>query len=621
MGRGDRAVPAGHPGGGRGLGRGDPSLFNRVGDLAHKAGDDAAACEAWDQAVSRYADLGFLNSAIALCGKIIRADPHRTQVLLELARLHGRKRVLYDVRNNLRLYLDQMGAAGRADAAYKAVTKLGEEFPGWRDLDALLDEMLGRERVAETPQSPGSPAAAAATGLVFLDTAPLEIERASEPDQSGPPSSVSTESLVADLEFEERPEAIPMVGLELTQVDTSTPTDRHATPELDGLVGGKQAVRNMPAVSRVEGLDVGASAGTAELSPVDGLEQTSQQPADAGDDDGAAIGGDLVFLPIDGSAPDESGRAAAEHAATDDPLGGRVVAHELIDHGDRAGGVAELERSLLAYQEQGEWLHSYQVAAELVQAEPQSIARHQTRVEMAARMRDSNRLCEAYLELGDALAREGSADKSVAVYRRVLELDDANARARAALRAMAPESDAGTDANGFIDLGAMLIDDHPRSTRMRTETPDVDPDENETFRDALAEFKRALDQNLPIEDHQAHYDLGIAFKEMGLLDEAISEFQKALRAPQVRLRTSEALGEVFFDQGRPAVAEAVLRGVENSPEGDAEKIGVLYWLGRALDAQGRHADAIGYYQRIIAVDVAFRDVGDRLSQLSGPVKE
>jgi tetratricopeptide (TPR) repeat protein len=155
---------------------------------------------------------------------------------------------------------------------------------------------------------------------------------------------------------------------------------------------------------------------------------------------------------------------------------------------------------------------------------------------------------------------------------------------------------------------------------MRTETPDVDPDENETFRDALAEFKRALDQNLPIEDHQAHYDLGIAFKEMGLLDEAISEFQKALRAPEVRLRTSEALGEVFFDQGRPAVAEAVLRGVVGGAEGDAEKIGVLYWLGRSLDAQGRHQDAISFYQRIVAVDVAFRDASDRLSQVGGDVK-
>ena len=57
---------------------GDPSLYNRVGDLAHKAGDDVAAhCEAWEQAVHRYADLGFLNSAIALCGKILRLDPHR----------------------------------------------------------------------------------------------------------------------------------------------------------------------------------------------------------------------------------------------------------------------------------------------------------------------------------------------------------------------------------------------------------------------------------------------------------------------------------------------------------------------------------------------------------------
>jgi tetratricopeptide (TPR) repeat protein len=293
------------------------------------------------------------------------------------------------------------------------------------------------------------------------------------------------------------------------------------------------------------------------------------------------------------------------------------MAHALLDHGDRAGAIAALDRSLVAYQEQGEWLHAYQVATELLRAEPQSIARHQARVEMAARMRDPARLCEAYLELGEALGREGSNDKAVAVYRRVLELDDSNGRARNALRAMSPEAPPGAD-DGFIDLGAMLIDDHPTSTRMRTETPEVDPDEDETFRDALAEFKRALDQNLPIEDHQAHYDLGIAFKEMGLLDEAVGEFQKALRAPQVRLRTSEALGEVFFDQGRAAVAEAVLRGVENSPEGDAEKIGVLYWLGRALDAQGKHAEAIGYYQRIIAVDVSFRDAGDRLSQLSGP---
>jgi tetratricopeptide (TPR) repeat protein len=583
---------------------GDPSLYNRVGDLAHKAGDNGAACEAWEQAVTRYGDLGFLNSAIALCGKILRLDPSRVHTYLELARLQARKRVLYDVRQNLRLYIDQMGLTGRADAARKAVTRFGDEFPGWRELAALVDEMLGREHDTGAWRAPGTDPGAGGTGLVFLDTAPMQIERASEPAVTAHEDTGAEPSVVGGIAFEERPDGLSVAGLEAT---SATPPGVTPAPgELRGLVGITQAAREAQNLSRVEGLDVGASAPPSTVAPLEGLEQTSLTPPHVEDDDpGAAIGGELVFLQTEPAAPH------------DDPLGNRVTAHALLEHGDRAGGIAALEHSLLTYQEQGEWLHAYQVATELIQAEPASIGRYQARVEVAARMRDSARLCESYAELGDALVREGSEEKAVAVYRRVLELDDGHQRARAALRAMAPDVVESGAPSGFIDLGAMLIDDHPRSTRMRTETPDVDPDENETFRDALAEFKRALDQNLPIDDHQAHYDLGIAFKEMGLLDEAISEFQKALRAPEVKLRTSEALGEVFFDQGRPAVAEAVLRGVENGAEGDAQKIGVLYWLGRALDAQGKHRDAIGYYQRIVAVDVAFRDASDRLNQGTG----
>src|SRR6185312_15753163 len=104
---------------------GDPSLFNRIGDLAHKSGDDAAACEAWEQAVVRYGELGFLNSAIALGGKILRVNPSRLHTYYDLARLQARKRVLYDVRRNLEAYLAQMSAAGRLDAARTAMEQLG----------------------------------------------------------------------------------------------------------------------------------------------------------------------------------------------------------------------------------------------------------------------------------------------------------------------------------------------------------------------------------------------------------------------------------------------------------------------------------------------------------------
>jgi tetratricopeptide (TPR) repeat protein len=594
---------------------GDPSLFNRIGDLAHKSGDDAAACEAWEQAVIRYGDLGFLNSAIALGGKILRVNPGRLHTYLELARLQARKRVLYDVRRNLQTYLERMTATGHADVARAAVEKLGNEFPGWRDLDALLDEFLGREtpatQVAESQAEPGP----AGRGLVFLDTAPMQIERAPEPPAFADPR-VDAEPTAATAE--ER----PVAGFEPTTDGggTDAPAPIRESTAIEGLVGVEQASREMVPLERVSGLDsIAGTAMTDSVAPPAGFETSSAAPEpgppvlDVSPTED--IGADLVFLQTEAAAPTPA--AELPPPAADDPLGQRVTAHALLEHGDRAGGIAGLERSLALYQDGNEWLHAYQVATELIQAEPNAIARHQARVEVAARMRDSGRLCDAYVELGDALVRQGAPDKAVAVYRRILELNDGHERARAALRAMVPDAKPGEAPSEFIDLGAMLIDDHPRSTRMRTETPDIDPDEDETFRDALAEFKRALDQNLPIEDHQAHYDLGIAFKEMGLFDEAISEFQKALRVPEVRLRTSEALGEVFFEQGRPAVAETVLRSVENGAEGDADKIGVLYWLARALDAQGKQAEAATYYQRIIAVDLGFRDAGERLSQAGG----
>jgi tetratricopeptide (TPR) repeat protein len=182
---------------------------------------------------------------------------------------------------------------------------------------------------------------------------------------------------------------------------------------------------------------------------------------------------------------------------------------------------------------------------------------------------------------------------------------------------MAPEARPEETDEGFVDFGAMVIDDvGPRSTRMRTETTTISEDEDETFREALSEFKRALDQNVSAEDYQTHYDLGLAFKEMGLLEEAISAFQKALRSSEGRLRTSEALGQCFYEQDRPAVAEAVLRAVEKGDEADAEKIGVLYWLGRSLETQGKTKQALGYYERVLAVDVTFQDASDRATGLT-----
>jgi tetratricopeptide (TPR) repeat protein len=104
---------------------------------------------------------------------------------------------------------------------------------------------------------------------------------------------------------------------------------------------------------------------------------------------------------------------------------------------------------------------------------------------------------------------------------------------------------------------------------------------------------------------------------MGLLDEAIAEFQKALRAPEGRLRTSEALGTAFFDKGQFGIAETVLRrAVDTEAGGDEAKIGLLYWLGRAVEAQGKAPEALRCYERALAVDIRFMDLGERVPRLA-----
>jgi tetratricopeptide (TPR) repeat protein len=174
----------------------------------------------------------------------------------------------------------------------------------------------------------------------------------------------------------------------------------------------------------------------------------------------------------------------------------------------------------------------------------------------------------------------------------------------------------------FIDLGSMILEESgPRDTRMRIDRRDPQhEDEQREFQEILEQFKRGIDQNLETDDYESHYDLGIAYKEMGLLDEAIAEFQKALRAPEGRLRTSEALGMAFFEKGQFAVSEAVLRrAVDAVDAGDDAKIGVIYWLGRSLEAQGKRADALTSYERAMAVDIRFLDLGERIHRLTtGP---
>jgi tetratricopeptide (TPR) repeat protein len=168
-----------------------------------------------------------------------------------------------------------------------------------------------------------------------------------------------------------------------------------------------------------------------------------------------------------------------------------------------------------------------------------------------------------------------------------------------------------------VNLGDMLRDEPAiKSTRMVVEEHEPTGDEEADFADMLRKFKQGIAENVGEEDHQSHYDLGIAFKEMGLVDEAIAEFQKALRSPTNRVPTYESLGQCFVEKEQYQLAATVLgRALTEPGTTDESLVGVLYLLGRAAEAMGRRDEALAYYHRVFVLDIQFRDVARRISDM------
>ncbi|HYL30888.1 MAG TPA: tetratricopeptide repeat protein [Gemmatimonadales bacterium] len=341
------------------------------------------------------------------------------------------------------------------------------------------------------------------------------------------------------------------------------------------------------------------------------------------------------------------GVVALEQAVADrpdDPAAHRALGEALHARGDRRRAADEFLFAAEAYEAREAWQEAADLIARVVELEADDIRHYQKAVELAYRTGSRSRMLDAYLALAHALRRMGEVEKAIAVYQRVADHDPGNQAARAALTELGvappgkapppparaplpkvPPAGARTPAAtspprpaDFVDLGSLVLEEAaPRDTRMRIEGAKPTDDEQKNFEEMLAEFKRGIEQNLDADDYQSHYDLGVAFKEMGLLDEAIAEFQKALRAPEGRLRTSEALGTAFFDKGQFGIAETVLRrAVDTEAGGDEAKIGLLYWLGRAVEAQGKAPEALRCYERALAVDIRFMDLGERVPRLA-----
>src|SRR5216117_4020270 len=163
----------------------DLAVFNRIGDLYLKVREPAQAADCYDQAVDKYAELGFHNNAIAMCNKVLRNAPGRQTTYLKLAKLYASKGFMAEAKQNFVEYAERMHKAGKIQHAFAALKEFADISAESAHLRQTLEDHLRMygdpERrpgagtaapAAPKPQPPDDPSKSGrrkTSSLVFLD--------------------------------------------------------------------------------------------------------------------------------------------------------------------------------------------------------------------------------------------------------------------------------------------------------------------------------------------------------------------------------------------------------------------------------------------------------------------
>lgn len=654
----------------------DITLHNRIGDIHTRLKSINAAVESYQKAVDLYLEAELPNNAIAICKKVLRNLPDRSIFFLRMGQIRGTQGFLTDAKQAFLTYAERMTAAGNLDAALDALIELVQLIPGdigirmglasqleshgrteeaveqytgvyrhlvlqerFEEIEAVtakIDE-LAPETVlpdidairasAEAVVEKKRPGPAFGLGDFELgsgvqESRPAEgetVEGARDKDGAAGGGMEEEEEPVA----QEAPEPLPTLSFEDGEEEVPSAPAR-------AVGGGEDSGDGLPTLEMdyEEAGEILRTFGMAEDELAEAIPAFGEEAVEDGGDEGEAL---PVFPFQEGEEGEEEPEAlpTLESAGADETSREEALEGALEDAAFEAG-IDELEAGEVAPapspHQQAAAAGDLDLALELVrqeiEARPDEVGLYQRQVEYAFRKGENAVLVPAYLELANCLVRAGSPTKARSVFQQVLALSPREPAALAGLGELA-DTPAGAPpaqvahSEEYVDLGSMILgDEAEKTTRWQVTADTPSGDDQADFARMLSQFKEKVSENVDADDLSAHHDLGTAYLEMGLLDEAISEFQMALRASPAHLPTHEVMGRCWMEKGQPEMAvRALNRALAANFDVEDELIGIYYIMGRAKEELGNTEEAVEFYEKVFSLDINFEDVTERLRSL------
>ncbi len=157
----------------------------------------------------------------------------------------------------------------------------------------------------------------------------------------------------------------------------------------------------------------------------------------------------------------------------------------------------------------------------------------------------------------------------------------------------------------------------------------IEPSSLSALADVFEAFKEEMEQETANEsdDPESHYNLGIAFREMGLLDEAIGELQKVCHSIELGhgfsrvIETYTWLAQCLVDKGVPQAAiKWYMRALKFPDINPDASLAVHYEMAMAYEAAGNTSAALDHYMEVYGTNIDYREVSERIKSLQAVVK-
>jgi tetratricopeptide (TPR) repeat protein len=634
----------------------DAAVHNLVGDTYLKMGSKEQAIEEFERAVEIYAEDAFYTNAVAVCKKILRADGERASVYEDLAELYRKQGLLGEAVANYKEFADRMKAKGDLEKVFVTYQAVKELMPKKVDTRlALADMYLARNRsddaVSELKevaklyreQDKIEQAEEVEERIVGLGGSmgeePLREEPVSVPPAEAEPSPETGEGADFYSQFQAVPPGVDEAGAGaagLTEAGTgeegaALAVEEPPAAEALGPLGGDEITFEQT-TSDLETERVAAEATTEEALELEEEPEPAEAPAGAEPVEKAEGQYEPMFKssPTDWASYIELGDLCLSVGSTD----------EAMEYYYKAAD---------AFFEEKGFERAAEIYEKIAEIKPLELRPRQRLAQIAQKKGDSKLMISAYTSLAECLDKRGAAKEADTVYRKLLAVDPNNRLAKSRVSGLGEEPiESYAEEPTFIEpepkrpappapeperrrlqvapepetapAGTISFDDVIAEVTSEADAPSAGAGEDAgaktgllSMSEVLREFKEGVEENIPAGDFSSHYDLGITYKEMGLLDEAVLEFEKASKGAEMAAKAFEMLGRIYLEKREFKKAVLYLKeGLESKVDMPEEHVGLYYSLGLAHEAVGENDKASEAYLKVRDLDPNFADIEARL---------